>query len=580
MSNNVVEFVQVLGEAGVAARSDVKSFMRADEIMDSDLAALKLADDTFTAQVLGTDVWVVRFELIFDDGAREADRLNVYCTCPVPREWCKHAVAVALRMMKDPEWALAAPTGDVVVDDVDPVRRYGDVEVDTKDVVTSTLRIMNKHDLVQVINGLREQMPLAEPVVAKQVLPYSSQPAPALEIIQYEIENTRIMFDIAHTDRIIADAAEQLIYTGNLIHSHADGQFNLQLIAALQQLMLEANEWTRSIALPVGPIVVALEQLYKLHVEMVQWQPVSVNFLIDWLLDTYFVPGGYLPTLVKEYADLLDDEDLSSLIAQAHERRPLHPEVVLPLEIDVALIKTDMHELKRLCDARGLHDGLIMFYVNNGMDLGAEKLVKAALDVNDPVTISAEMLYVSATHYFGDDGLRMYRRYWFQKDPTLENFYQFMQAPGVDFADALFVLQSVEEVAGNPDYTLFAATVFERFDIGFEVITTSEPNASMAADFASSVGMAHDPVWAMGVVFARIEEEFSRMLAHHSSAVIRASMPRLMEQVILVRKEAEKAAGAAGAASISADWQAHVDALKREFGEHPVVGAAFANWGL
>lgn len=75
----------------------------------------------------------------------------------------------------------------------------------------------------------------------------------------------------------------------------------------------------------------------------------------------------------------------------------------------------------------------------------------------------------------------------------------------------------------------------------------------------------------------RNREELSGALAHHSPAVIRASLPRLMEQIILVRKEAEKAAGEA---SIGADWQAHVDALKQKFGERPVVSAAFADWDL
>ena len=56
MSENVVEFVQALGEAGVAARSDLKSFMRADEIADGDMGALVDAGPSFSAQVVGTDV--------------------------------------------------------------------------------------------------------------------------------------------------------------------------------------------------------------------------------------------------------------------------------------------------------------------------------------------------------------------------------------------------------------------------------------------------------------------------------------------------------------------------------------------
>lgn len=577
MSNNVVEFVQALGEAGVVARADVKSFMRADEIMDMDLTALVNTGDTFTAQVLGTDVWVVRFELVLDDGAREADRLNMYCTCPVPEEWCKHAVAVARRMMRDPKWALSAPAGDEVVDDVDPVRRYDDIEVSTKDVVTSTLRIMNKQDLVRVINELREKQPSIEPHVSKLVLPFSSQPFPRLEQVQYEIENTRIMFEIAHTDSLVEDAAEQLLYTGNLIRSNAGGQFNMQLLVALEKLMFEASRWAQTIALPVGPIVDALEQLYQHHVVMAHWEQLNALHTIDWLLDTYFAPGGYLPTQVNEYADLLDSGGLERLIEEAHERRPLHPKEVLPLEIDVALIRNDMHELKRLCDARGLHDGLLMFYVHNGMDLGAEKLVTAALDANDPVTVSSEMLYLAANQYFGDDGPRMYHRYWFQKDPSLGNYLDFIRVPAVDFAEAVFVLQSVESVASDPDYMLLAAKEFERFDVGFDIITTATPSTAQAADFAREVGMSFDPVWAMVVVFAHIRKRLSEAVTVQSAAARKAELARVMEEIVVLRKEAEEAAGST---SIRADWEAEVSALKREFAEHPAVKEAFTDWGL
>lgn len=577
MGNNVVEFVQALGEAGVAARADVKSFMRADEIMDMDLTALVNTGDTFSAQVLGTDVWVVRFELVLDDGAREADRLNVYCTCPVPEEWCKHAVAVARRMMRDPKWALSAPAGDVVVDDVDPVRRYDDIEVSTKDVVTSTLGIMNKQDLVRVINELREKQPSIEPQVSKLVLPFSSQPFPGLEEIQDEIKHTRTLFELAFADSHVEDAAEQLLFTGNLIRSNAGGRFNFQLLSALERLIFEASRWAQTIALPVGPIVDALEQLYQHHVVMAHWEQLNALHVIDWLLDTYFAPGGYLPTQVNEYADLLDSGGLERLIEEAHERRPLHPKEVLPLEIDVALIRNDMHELKRLCDARGLHDGLLMFYVHNGMDLGAEKLVTAALDANDPVTVSSEMLYLAANQYFGDDGPRMYHRYWFQKDPSLGNYLDFIRVPAVDFAEAVFVLQSVESVASDPDYMLLATKEFERFDVGFDIITTATPSTAQAADFAREVGMSFDPVWAMVVVFAHIRKRLSEAVTVQSAAARKAELARVMEEIVVLRKEAEEAAGST---SIRADWEAEVTALKREFAEHPSAKEAFADWGL
>lgn len=40
MSSNVVDYVSALGEAGVTARADIKSYMRGDAIDRSDMDAL------------------------------------------------------------------------------------------------------------------------------------------------------------------------------------------------------------------------------------------------------------------------------------------------------------------------------------------------------------------------------------------------------------------------------------------------------------------------------------------------------------------------------------------------------------
>ena len=573
MSENVVEFVQALGEAGVAARSDLKSFMRADEIADGDMGALVDAEASFSAQVVGTDVWVVRFELVIDDGATVADRLNVWCTCPVPREWCKHAVAVARRMMRDPEWVRQAKkVEELEEDDV-----LADADVTVRNVVDSTLGIMRKRELITVINTLREKKPMVEPAVTKLVMPYSSIQPEGLVAVQEAIEHTRVLFESAFMDADVDAAASQLRYTGNMIRSHADDGREMQLLVALETLMFEASERAQLIALPVGSVVQALEELYLHHVAIAHWLKLDADRVIDWLLNTYFAPGGYLPTKVDEYADLLGSEGLDRLIREAHKCRPLHPKKLLPLEIDVALIRNNMHELKRLCEQYGNYDALLSFYQHNGMDVGAEKLVTDALSANDPTVLSPEVLYEAAAKYFGDDGMRMYHRYWFFAAPSLEYFLDFIRAPGVDFAEAVFALQSVEDVATNPDYTLLAATWFERFDVGFDVITTGGPSARMAADFASAVGMKYDPVWAMGVIFVHIRQQLSRSVVRGSVAVQRASLARIMERIVMLRKTVEKAAGSE---DVRIDWEAEVRALKTEFGSHPVVRAAFEEWGL
>jgi len=187
------------------------------------------------------------------------------------------------------------------------------------------------------------------------------------------------------------------------------------------------------------------------------------------------------------------------------------------------------------------------------------------------------MLYLAAIQYFGDDGPRMYHRYWFQKDPSLGNYLDFIRVPAVDFAEAVFVLQSVESVASDPDYMLLAAKEFERFDVGFDIITTATPSTAQAADFAREVGMSFDPVWAMVVVFAHIRKRLSEAVTAQSAAARKAELARVMEEIVVLRKEAEEAAGST---SIRADWEAEVSALKREFAEHPSAKEAFADWGL
>ena len=92
MTQNVVDYLQHLGEAGVAALADTKSFLRGDAIDPRDVDALQFTGEEFYAQVMGTNPYLVKVWLELDDGAEVADRLTVYCTCPVRQEWCKHAV--------------------------------------------------------------------------------------------------------------------------------------------------------------------------------------------------------------------------------------------------------------------------------------------------------------------------------------------------------------------------------------------------------------------------------------------------------------------------------------------------------
>lgn len=72
MSNNVVEHIQALGEAGVAALADTKSFLRGDAIDPVDVDALQFTGEEFYAQVMGTNPYLVQVWLELDTSGKPA----------------------------------------------------------------------------------------------------------------------------------------------------------------------------------------------------------------------------------------------------------------------------------------------------------------------------------------------------------------------------------------------------------------------------------------------------------------------------------------------------------------------------
>ena len=170
----------------------------------------------------------------------------------------------------------------------------------------------------------------------------------------------------------------------------------------------------------------------------------------------------------------------------------------------------------------------------------------------------------------------MYHRYWFKKDASIENFLDYIRLPDMDFADAMLLLQSMDE-SFDTDYLLVAAAYFKLFDVGFTLITTATPSIGMAAHFAEHVGLAHDPEWAFGVIFAHIREQMSQALSQENMAATRATVNWLMGRMMALKKTAQEATGSLDS---DVEWGLQVGALKSEFGSHPVVKEVFAEWGL
>lgn len=182
MEKTVVDKLVELGEAGVVAEAGAPTVERGKTIDAMDMDALQFTGEELYAQVMGTNPYLVKVWLELDEGAEVADRLSVHCTCPVQALWCKHVVAVALRMIEEPEWARRAPgqTFEPVDLITEQLEKYGSdpltAEITMMLAVERTLGRMGKKEVLGVIDKLRAAHPEITPTLTAAVEPYMSNP--------------------------------------------------------------------------------------------------------------------------------------------------------------------------------------------------------------------------------------------------------------------------------------------------------------------------------------------------------------------------------------------------------------------
>ncbi|GAB3087718.1 SWIM zinc finger family protein [Corynebacterium aquatimens] len=527
----VVEWIRSIGEAGLAVRADIKSFMYSRDLMDTDMTALRSTPDTFHAQVQGTYPYVVTFRWR-ESSIREEP--SVSCTCPVVATWCKHAVAVAMRLMREPEWqfTIARP-----------------------EVTDAALERMSRHDLLKLINSLRQEYPPIEATVTTLAMPHWYAKTKDLVEVQEAIERARETKDPA--DWMIAV---------NRIYSACQPANGVPLLRALERVILDMNDCALQQALRPTDLHHVIDTAYRHHISLCRFVEPEPEHLREWLLETYFAPGPFVPTEFDEYSQWLDDDDVRQLLSDAYAKFPLHPERVHNLACDVAIYFDDVEELQRLVADADYQDQLFWYYDESCMFTEAEELLERALDPRDTVTFTPEFLLDSCQRYFDEDADYRFFLYRFLLDPTVQSFSNLTHAHNVTFERAM------EAAAGHDssdEFALIAATTFDRFDTGFDAITNGAPSAELVDDFAEKVGIAYDPEWAVGLMFSnsvRIIKE---------SANPRVTVGRLWE---LRQKLASPTAPNSDEALMA--WHSNMKAFREQALGDPVLSIALEEWGL
>lgn len=545
---NVTDWVRSIGEAGLATRADIKSFMRADEIDEHDISPLQSSPEVFHAQVLGTYPYLVS---IMWQGSSESVEPVVSCTCPVSEDWCKHVVAEAKLLQRDPGWEMAP----------------GDSEM-----TNALLLRMTKHELLKLVTGLRRKHPWIEPTVTTLAAPHwygqSSSMLKVQDALKQAFETSGQGIHPYSIDKV----AGAWNYAVHAILSAYEKSNGYEVLSALETLIMEVNEIVVKQALPVDQLVKVIELACMYHARICGWLKPSSQYIRNWLLTTYFEEGDAVPTRLHDYAEFLDEEDLELMLIDAHEHVPLHPEEVWDLDCAVAIELDDVERLEALMEGTTEQDLLFTYYDDNFMFAEAQALLERALDPEDPVELSPDLRREAAESYFEGQGELLFFQHRFLVLRDAESFSYYLTSEGAQYAE---VMRTLDDVGSPPNFQLLAATHFDRFDDGLELIYSSSPPSLSYIDyFAEELGVRYDPEWAVGLMFDHVKQVIRMVLADAHSSMREAHLINAIGRTLEIKQMIEHDYDA------YLEWYEQMTSLKNEFVHYPSVLAALDEWGI
>ena len=414
----------------VLALADPGDTKRSREIFSSSIYLMSETDDQLVAQVVGGEIYTVTLTSTLASGPH-AD-----CTCPVPREWCKHAIAVA-RAAAEHAWNDSIPVPTL-----------------------SRLAMASNAELAEIIDELRRRVPQVGPVLA--TLEFGR---PDLdEEVALAIASAREASRGIRTEDGAARAAERWEYALHVADSAAAGFYPVELI--IGKLLLLSDVWP----LLHPAINHAVGEGLTIHARMAQHSELDFDDFAVFAVDVYrhgfrLDLGAYTHVIGGRWGELSAYFDRGYGV--------LHPTPEhSALDFDLAVASGDLEEAESLGRQAPLQDDLLRMWKERD-ERKARALVEEALhfgaagSADNRVAISPPLLRETAERFFGLAGATRFNRMLFQANQTPDTFDIFLQSPGLTYGYALEVAMNSDDYP--PSYMLMAATYFDRYEEGMWV---------------------------------------------------------------------------------------------------------------
>ncbi len=505
-----------LTEDYVAERTDHASFDRGQKIESDRVTITERGETVVRATVTAPHEYEVSLQLQGTDIVAE-------CTCTIQHEWCRHAVATALKLIRQ----------DGEIFDTE-VREAAARDAVTQDPIDDYISSISHEELVQLVRDLRIAQPRIDlPLELGAALHGGGPEAVGKQIAQRVGRLARK--NPGWSARLTAEVAQEWFGLLDACSVAIDRGWGEHLVQPLElatqgigQMLLRTDD-------AYGTLADAYRTAIILHLAAYRQAPPTPMEAVEWIGSLVFEESGFGDPDLQDYADWLDVEAIDELErrVEKHVSNGYGDGLELICE-GIARLRGDDIALEEMLSG----DELLEFYEERTRDDDARELLTAAATER----VSKKRLGLGGTGVTMDALTERLDRYW-GPGTLLEFRTAFAKAhPGRGFRELLATEgvtaeQSIEVIEAAPSWVranlqLLHAMHFDDFELGYLVATEHPRREELDPELVSEMGT----VIGVNVNRAKGTELMFTLVEHFADAGDLPSYKRMESELRDIRK--------------------------------------------
>lgn len=501
----------------VAERTDHASFDRGQKIEPSRVEITERTDTSVAATVTAPHEYHVSLDLHGKDIVPE-------CDCAIEHEWCRHAVAVAVKLINE--------QGELFGTEA---LEHSAREAVSMDPLDDYITEISHEELVNLVRNLRISQPRIDLSLEVGAALHSGGPE-AVGVRLGQRINRLTRKNPGWSARLTAEVAQEWFELLDVISVCIDRGWGGPLVRPLE----EATEGIGQMLLRTDDAYGALADAYRtaiiLHLATYRQAPPTPGEVVEWISMLVFDESGFGEPNLEDYSDWLDVEAVDELERRVEKQsaRGRYDESLECLREGIARLRGDDHALEEMLTG----DELLAFFEERARDDDARELLteaatervsKKRLGIGG-TGVTLEALTSRLDRYWGPGTLLQFRHAFAKSHPG-RGFRELLDTEGATPELSIDVIENAPSWL-RANLQLLHAIHFDDFELGYRVATEHARKDELDPELVSEMGT----VIGVNVNRAKGTELMFVLVDHFAAAGDLPSYKRMESELRDIRK--------------------------------------------